>query len=115
MMRSSRPWTTSKPAVLFDQTAETRRWFRLRRSWLMSWIAMSDTSKIDTGRGSFLFSRTVLSSPGRSDVRTTWYSTVFGLASVMARSLGSARLRNEKFSSCEHCRTTQQRRAHTHQ
>ena len=104
MMRSSKPWTTSNPAVLLLQTAATLRLFRLRRSSDMSWIAMSETSKIETGNGSFLFSRTVLSRPGRSDVRTTWYSTVLGFDRVIARFPGSARLSHEKFSSCEHCK-----------
>jgi hypothetical protein len=63
---------------------------------------MSDTSNTLSGSGSALFSRSVLSRPGRREVRTTWNSIVAGLRSSMAVVPSSFRFRNLKFSSCEH-------------
>ena len=77
------------------------RSFLLLRSRCGALKATSETSKILMGRVWCLFSLKVLSKPGKRDVRTTWYSAVFGFASVTAVVPSSGRLRWEKFSAWE--------------
>ena len=57
------------------------------------------------------FSRNVLSNPGRTDVRTTWYSCVFGFASSTAEP-SSFRPMCAKFSSREHRMSLASQRVH---
>ena len=63
---------------------------------------MSDTSKSFHGNGFCLFSFIVLKSPGRSEVRHTWNSAVFGLAITTAVFPSSTRRMWPNASSCEH-------------
>jgi len=94
MRRSSRPCTTSNPALRPQKTAAMRRTLRAWRSSRGSCTTMSDTSKMRSGSVCLRFSRTDLRRPGRSDVRTIWYSIVLGLASTTASLPGSTRFRN---------------------
>ncbi len=96
-----RPCTTSKPLFLPRKAAAKCRSLRDLRSRWGALKATSLTSKIFIGTLWCLFSRSVFSRPGSRDVRTTWYSAVFGLASLTAVVPSSMRFRWEKFSACE--------------
>ena len=100
--RSRRPCTTSNPAVLLHHTAAAWRALRAWRSRASSLNTTSAASKMRSGSACERFSRTVLSRPGRSDVRTTWNSSVLGFPILTAVALSSGMFSHSKFSSWEH-------------
>mmetsp|Transcript_21167 Transcript_21167/g.69886 ORF Transcript_21167/g.69886 Transcript_21167/m.69886 type:complete len:255 (-) Transcript_21167:895-1659(-) len=101
--RSTAPCSTSKPdpsAPVY--TIASRRWFEAPTSDSSSTRTTSAASKSFHGSGLDLFLPSVLSSPGSSDVRQTWNSSVLGLEMTTARlAPPSSRRSLEKQSSLE--------------